>query len=464
MKVKIVKSSNIDTQIRFITKEDAGAIRDFKGESGNIAVIYDKKQTLIYCGLGEKKKVTTDTIRGAAAGGIKRAVDLKRKRVALIDPKPGRAVDHSSVSCLEGALLGAYSFGKYKTEKPHGISLCEFVTAGISRHEADTVSAVCDCTFYARDLVNDNAHVTYPEQLAREARKIASSNSVSCTVLTEREISRKGLGLLEAVGQGSPYPPRLIIMRYSGNKNSKKQSAIIGKGITFDSGGQNLKPSGHIETMRCDMSGAAAVLGTMKALTILKPKINVLGVVAAAHNAIGAKSYFPGDIYKSHSGKTVEITNADAEGRLVLADAFSYVQKHYKPAEIIDLATLTGAILVALGDTMAGLFSNDESLSRKLFDAGEKTGERLWRIPVREEHEEAMKSDLADLRNTSKLKNGYAGSITGAAFLKEFIKEIPWAHLDIAGTAYNEGEARGEVPKYGTGFGVRLLVEYLLAK
>jgi leucyl aminopeptidase len=215
--------------------------------------------------------------------------------------------------------------------------------------------------------------------------------------------------------------------------------------------------------MRSDMAGAAAVLGLMKALTILKPRLNVIGVIPAAHNAMDGLSYFPGDVYRSYSGKTVEISNTDAEGRLVLADALSYVQKHHKPSALIDLATLTGAIVVALGDTLAGLFSNDDTLAQQLIQAGEKTGERLWRMPLGEEHSEAIKGDLADLRNTGK-KKGQAGSSVGAAFLKEFVGELPWAHLDIAGTAFNENETRGEVPRYATGFGIRLLLQYLLTR
>jgi len=198
----------------------------------------------------------------------------------------------------------------------------------------------------------------------------------------------------------------------------------------------------------------------MKALAALRPKVNVIGVVAAAHNAIGSTAYFPGDTYKSYAGKTVEIISTDAEGRLALADAISYCIRHFPPTEIIDLATLTGAIITALGDTIAGLFSNNDALAEKLFESGRKTNERLWRLPVCQEHREAIKSDIADLRNVSKLKKGHASSITAAAFLEAFAGNLPWAHLDIAGTAFNEGESRGEVTKFGTGFGVRLLMDY----
>ena len=212
------------------------------------------------------------------------------------------------------------------------------------------------------------------------------------------------------------------------------------------------------------MSGAAAVLGIMKTLSALKLKVNVIGVIAAAHNAIDGKSYFPGDIHKSYSGKTVEILNTDAEGRLALVDGISYCIKHYNPSEVIDLATLTGSIVTAIGDTIAGLFSNSDTMADKLFQSGEKTGERLWRMPMYDEHRESMKSDIADLRNISKMSGGHAGSITAAAFLESFVEGTSWAHIDIAGTAFNEGEIRGEVVKLGTGFGVRLIMDYLTQK
>jgi leucyl aminopeptidase len=255
-----------------------------------------------------------------------------------------------------------------------------------------------------------------------------------------------------------------VFLEYRGDRGSKQWQAITGKGITFDSGGQNLKPTGSIETMRLDMAGAAAVLGAMRALAALKPRMNVVGCIAAAHNAIGSRAFFPGDIYPSFAGKTVEINSTDAEGRLVLADALAYCIKIFRPSRIVDLATLTGSVVTALGDIVAGLYTNDDDLAAALFASGERTGERVWRFPLYQEYRDSLKSDLADLRNLSKFKKGYAGSITGAAFIQEFVGETPWAHCDIAGTAWNEGAARGEVPQHATGFGVRLLVDFLTAK
>lgn len=463
MKVTVSKSPRYDTRILFLTEEKKNKINDFEGKKDEITIRYKDRQTFIYCGLGRKKKCTDSTIRTAAGRAVRKATELKRKKVSLVDPGISRGINTFAKALLEGAILASYSFTKYKTEKPETLQTFELVTQAVSKREAQNVAVVCNSIFFTRDLVNDNASVVIPKKLAQEARKIASScTAMTCTVLTEKEIERKGLGLLKAVGQGSPYPPRLVVLHYKGSKKSRESTALIGKGITFDSGGLNLKPSGHIETMRCDMSGAAAVLGTMKAIAALKPAINVTGVVSAAYNAIDGTSYIPGDIYKSFSGKNVEILNTDAEGRLALADAISYCIKYYKPTEIIDMATLTGAIVTALGSMYAGLFSNNDLLSRKLVAAGEKCGERLWRMPLNDDHVESMKSEIADLRNISKLPKGQASSSTAAAFLQSFVEEVPWAHLDIAGVAFNDRDNNGEIPKFGTGFGVRLLMSYLM--
>jgi leucyl aminopeptidase len=390
---------------------------------------------------------------------------LKRKQVSLIQPRIVTKGSTAGNALLEGAILGSYSFSKYKSDKPETVETVEITGSVLAKNDIRRMATITDSVCFARDLINDNAGEVHPERLAREARAIAAhSKSITCTILTEKEIQRKGLGLLYAVGQASPFPPRLILVHYTGARSTKRISAIVGKGITFDSGGQNLKSDKYMDNMRTDMAGAAAVLGTMKALAGLNPAINVVGVIPAAHNAIGSRAYFPGDVYTSYCGKTVEILNTDAEGRLVLADAISYCIKHFKPARIIDCATLTGSIITALGDTIAGLFSNNDTLAEALLKSGEKTGERLWRMPLCDEHRESMKSDIADLRNLSKLPRGHAGSITGAAFIEAFAEGLPWAHLDIAGTAFNEGEARGEIPKFGTGFGVRLLLDFLLQR
>jgi leucyl aminopeptidase len=454
MKVKLSRKPTFPTHILLCTKDRVKNIPDFTGDTNEIAVRYEKNHTIIYCGCGDKDASTPGVVRTAAAKGVQKALELKRTTVSLLT---------SDGAAVEGALLGAYKFTKYKSEPQSKLDTLECAGPELTEKELRNIETVCSAVMYARDCVNENASVATPPWLAHEAVRLAKRTGMRITVLDEKELASKGLHLIGAVGQGSPTPPRLIILEYRGDRSSKPPVAIVGKGITFDSGGQNLKPTGHIETMRMDMAGAAAVLGVMQAVAALKCKVNVVGCIAAAHNAIGHNAYFPGDIYPSYAGKTVEICSTDAEGRLVLADAVAWCRDRYKPSQIIDCATLTGGILTSLADLVAGLFSNDDALADALFASGEKTGERLWRFPMYQEFRDSVKGDLADLRNTSKLKKGYASSITGAAFIQEFVGDTPWAHLDIAGTAFNEGGARGEIPQFATGFGVRLLVDFLRA-
>lgn len=460
MNVRKVKRSRCNTRIVFVIDSQKLPL-DLEGREGEIAVRYEGRETVIYAVPGLGNDSSNLAVRRVAATAMRAVNGLKRKTVALdIGPLP----ESLHAAAFEGAVLGTYVFDTFLRVKPGRVSGIDIVGSKLSTSAVEEIVTGCEGVFLARNLVNGNAGDITPEALARKARSIGRAGGMRVTVLTEAEIRRQGLGLLAAVGQGSPFPPRLILMEYSGAGKRDQHTAIVGKGITFDSGGQNLKPSGSIETMRCDMAGAAAVLGVMHVLATLRPAVNVIGVCAAAHNAVDGTAYFPGDVYRAYDGTTVEICNTDAEGRLVLADAVSYVRDRYKPGCIIDLATLTGGILTALGDVVAGLFSNDDDLAHALFNAGEQSGERLWRFPLYKEYSDALKGDRGDLRNISKFKRGYASSITGAAFVGHFAGEIPWAHLDIAGTAYNEGEIRGEIPKMGTGFGVRLLLEHLISR
>jgi leucyl aminopeptidase len=458
MRIRLVKTSRFDTEIRFRFTGAKPQLADFTGESAEVSVRYERGRALVYAGLGARDAYAPHLLRTAAAAAARKAMALKRGRVALnLAGVPG-----AHDAALEGVLLGTYAFDKYLAEKPQALVALDMVASRLRPAALRRAQAVCTGVRLARDLVNDNAAVVTPAALAAAARRLADGSRLRVEVLDEKQLLKRGLRLLAAVGQGSPTPPRLITLTYRGNPASRNLTAIIGKGITFDSGGLNLKPSGHIETMRCDMAGAAAVLGVMKALCLLRPALNVVGVCAAAHNAIDGAAYMPGDVYRAYSGKTVEICNTDAEGRLALADAIAYTIATRKPTEVIDLATLTGAILVTFADVLAGLFSNSDDLAGRLARAGEETHERLWRLPVYREFSEAMKGDRSDLRSLATFKRGHASSVTGAAFLQEFAGKTPWAHLDIAGVAFNEGEARGELPKYATGFGVRLLAEHLL--
>jgi len=459
MKVRLTGSSRSSTEIRFHTQQTADDVPDFKGDVSEVAVRYEARRTVVHVGLGDPEEVSERIVRSAAAVGIRRVAGLKRAS-AMMDL---RGIESSHEAAVDGALLGSYAFDKYLTEKQPRLRTLEVVSGRLKAADVRRRVAISEGVALARDLVNDNGEVVTPEYLARQARALRRTPDVRVTILGEAELRKQGLNLLTAVGRGSPWPSRLILTEYRGASRTAPTVAIIGKGITFDAGGLNLKPSGHIETMRIDMAGAAAVLGTMKALVELRPKINVIGVCAAACNVVDGTSVLPGDVIRSYSGKTVEICNTDAEGRLALADAISYVRAKHRPTHIVDLATLTGGVLVTFADVVAGLFSNDDSLADGLFAAGETTNERLWRLPLYKEYSDAMKGDRSDVRNLPKFKRGHASSLTGAAFLMEFVGDTPWAHIDIAGTAFNEGEARGEIPKYATGYGVRLLTHFLLS-
>ncbi|MCX7726285.1 MAG: leucyl aminopeptidase family protein [Chitinispirillaceae bacterium] len=461
IQIRKVKHSDYLTIIRFLCKDTTKDIVDFKAEVEEITVRYEQKKTIIYCGLGEADKCSVIDIRAVVMKAISQLKKLERKSVAI--EIPSLPIDSKEVekAIIDGIIIGSYEFSRYKSNNNSTeLSAVELIGAQLSDSIIRKEVEICKGVNYARDLVNDNAGVVTPQYLAKEAKKL-EKDGIKVTILNNLKLKKNGLNLITAVGQGSPNSPVLIILEYYGNKKEKKITALAGKGVTFDSGGQNLKGTGNIETMRHDMAGAAVVLGVFLTIAKLKPSINVIGIIPAVHNAIGSKSFFPGDVYRAYNGKTVEVISTDAEGRLILADAISYCIDKYNPTIIIDIATLTGGIITALGEFVAGLFSNNDDLAEKLFIAGQKTGERLWRLPIYKEYVDSMKSDIADLRNISKFKKGYASSITGAAFIKEFVGDIPWAHLDIAGTAYRENGPARDMPQFATGFGIRLISCFL---
>ena len=461
MKINYPSRPHSSLAVEFIPSKNDLDLADFSGETDQISTRYTGDSCTLYYGIGAAQECTAARLRTAAAKAVQTIQKMKRTGAAFLLPSLPLAPGEVDSSIVEGIVLGSYRFSRYKSEKPVQLNSVEIIGAILPAAKLKKIEQIALAVNSARDLVNDNASAVTPARLADEAQKLAATGLCKTTVLSERDLQRKKLNLIRAVGGGSTTPPALIIMEYRGTKKKSPVTAIVGKGVTFDSGGQNLKPTGSIETMRHDMAGAAAVLGVFSALVHLKPAVNVIGVIPAVHNAIGSRAFFPGDIYTSYSGKTVEIWSTDAEGRLILADAIAYCRDRYRPDRIVDLATLTGGIITALGEFVAGLFTNNDDLAASLFNAGEKTGERLWRMPVYSQYSDALKGDLGDLRNIAKFKKGVASSITGAAFIKEFSGETPWAHLDIAGTAFNEGAARGEIPQFATGFGVRLLAEFL---
>lgn len=456
MIISTSSSASFATKICFVTSEQAETILDFDGKNGTSTLRYNESGRLLYIGMGDEI-ISSDECRNSVASAIRQLVGQKITEISIEIPN-----ESMTSAVVEGAVLGDYWYDQYLSEKSPHVDALELVGADESVVVLAKTTAESVC--FARDLVNENAEIITPARLAEEAQKIADNcDLMSIEILTETEIREKGLGLLWAVGQGSATPPRLILIRYSGNPDSKDLTAIVGKGVTFDSGGLNMKPSGFIETMRSDMAGAAAVLATMKTLAILRPRINAIGVLTSAQNAVSNTAYFPGDVITGYDGTTVEVLNTDAEGRLILADAISYVKKQYEPTQIINMATLTGAVVMALGDTIAGLFSNNDELKSELFAVGESVGERLWELPIRKEHHEQLKSSIADLQNIGK-KDRNASSITAAAFLNKFAGDTPWCHVDIAGVAWNKGEPSGINRKYATGYGVRLFTEYLLGR
>jgi len=435
--------------------------KQFEGKSSQKVLITLDKLRFHLFGIGKESEINRESVR-KVAGSISNYSLANKIQEFIINSEVSKVSNfHSVESITEGILLGQYRFDKYKTESKTKLKQVSILTNskenGLDKIIKES-TIICNSTNYVRDLQTENADVATPLYLEKQARDIAKKQKLKIKVLDEKTLKKMGAGLILAVGKGSKYPPRIIILEYKGNPKSKEKLAIVGKGITFDSGGINLKPTGYIETMKTDMSGAATVLGTIQAAAKLKLKKNLIAVVSTAENAIGSAAYKPGDIFKSLSGKTVEIGNTDAEGRLVLADALTYIEKNLKPSKIIDVATLTGAVIVALGDYVAGMTSTDSKMISSLKEAGENTHERVWELPLYKDYINEVKSDIADFNNMNYGRN--AGCIMAAAFLSKFVEKTPWTHLDIAGTSWLD-KPRDYYQKGATGFGVRLLIEYL---
>jgi leucyl aminopeptidase len=429
-----------------------------------------KASNILLLGIGKAKEVTAEKICQAAATAVKVLEKSKFKSVAadLSDFESlgkGGLYGELAGAVSEGAGLALYHFDNYKSkDKDDPPVRMEKLTLLTSKAQQTAVEKsivraekIVNAVHIARDLVSHPGNTVTPTYLAEHAKKMARKNKITCKVLGKKEMKKLGMGSLLGVAQGSDEPPALIVLEYNGAAKKQAPTVIVGKGITFDTGGISLKPGGGMDEMKMDMSGSATTLATLELVASLKLKVNVVGIVAAAENMPSGSAIKPGDILKSMSGKTIEVLNTDAEGRLVLADALTYAQR-YKPKEVIDLATLTGAVLHALGHQAAAVIGNNPAMIQKLKDAGEATGERVWELPLWEEHEKATKSDIADLKNIASPGVG-AGSTMGAAFLKPFAGDQPWTHIDIAGTAW--GFDRPYTNKGASGFGVRLLLNYL---
>ena len=450
---------------------DTLAAGDYKAGVGDRLAVYGPQDgDIVRCvliGLGEAKSLDDASLRELGGRVGRETQRANVGRVALVvPPTAGLTPERSAKLLAEGALLGRYTFDRYqakgKKKKPPARLRIAYVrkTKALTQLRADVREAVqvAESQLAARDLSNEPPNAIYPESLARECRRMARAVGLKCRVLSEPELERRGMGAILAVGQGSVRPPRMIVLEHGATARRKKTGtlAMIGKGITFDSGGLSLKTATGMGEMKHDMSGAAAVFGAMRAIAGLDLPIHVVGVIPAAENMPSATAYRPGDIIESGSGQTIEIVNTDAEGRLVMADALHHAVEVYSPDAMVDIATLTGAAMLAFGPWATAGLGNDEDLLAELHLAGERSGETVWPMPLFDAHTKAMRSKVADWKNSG---GRDAGISTAAAFLKGFVGETPWVHLDIAGS----GMTASQTPLHiggGTGVGVRMLTEW----
>lgn len=439
--------------------------KDFKGDLEEILFLYPKGQKekrFLLLGLGKPESFSTESARKAYAAVVKACYRKKITSLNVLLPQIKEISREELIrGSVEGLLLGNYDFLELKhdtikgnppvlVEKIHLIGL-----SGKEKKIVEKAEKIVSCVITARNLVNRNADDVTPQTLAHFAKHLHPK--VKTTVFDKKRIEKEKMGLLLAVNRGGSQDPTFIISSYKGLPGKKEHIVLVGKGITYDTGGLNLKASG-METMKGDMAGGAAVLGCVQAAALLGLKKNITAIVPSTENAIGSKAFKPGDVYRAYSGKTVEITNTDAEGRLVLADGLSYAMKHLEPTCLIDVGTLTGGIVVALGEEIAGLFTNRKKMGELLEKASKASGEMLWSMPLHLDYKKLLKSDVADLKNSA---GRQAHPIQAALFLQDFVgTEMPWTHLDIAGPAFLS-KACGYHPIYGTGFGIRLLIEFL---
>ncbi len=476
--VAVAQGSAVPTSLAELDRAAGGVVAraitsgDFKGKRDETTLLYPggaKPERVLLVGLGKPGEVTRNTIRRAAAVAGKRARALGAKQLAFAvvpEARNGVSARDLGQTSVEGAAHGAWAFTELKKAAPdepkpevEGVTLVcdqkEMKEVAAGQRVGDAVAAGQRLTRHLQMLPGN---VCTPTYLAERAKQLADQHGFTLTVFDRAKLQQEAMGALLAVAQGSDQEPRFIVLEYRGAGDAPPV-ALVGKGVTFDSGGISIKPAQNMEDMKFDMSGAAAVLGTFETLGQLKPKLNVVGLIPATENLPSGHAVKPGDVVKSHFGKTIEIINTDAEGRLILCDALSYVRR-FKPSAVIDIATLTGAVVVALGQVAIGAMGNDEPLLTEVREAGERAGERCWPLPLWDEYRDLLKSDIADVKNSG---GRGAGSIAGGWFLREFVEGYPWVHLDIAGTAYTEGEGPHQA-KGPTAVGVRLFTEFILKR
>lgn len=467
----------LDNQILRLNQEYNGLITKttgdseiFSGKFGEIKLMNfvsseGDLRYLFMVGVGNESKIRPFAIEELGGKILTHAVHHRIRDISILSRKIGESEKALVASLLgSGAFLSSYKFDKYftKQENKFAVKNIEILTDNndISVKAFNDKKSVGLGVFLTRDYVSEPPNILYPESYCEKIVQDFESLDVEIEILGEREMRNLGMGALLGVGQGSHSESKLAVIQYNGAAQDEAPIVLVGKGVTFDSGGISIKPSANMGDMKYDMAGSAAVVGTIKALALRKSKVNVVGVIGLVENMPSGSAQRPSDVVTTMSGQTAEVLNTDAEGRLVLADAIWYAQDRFKPKYVIDIATLTGAIVVALGNTFAGCFSNNDELANMLIKAGDKVNEKLWRMPLHVEFDDMIKSDIADVANIS-TPGGLAGSATAAHFIGRFIKEnVAWAHLDIAGLAW-EKKGRSICPKGATGYGVRLLSQFI---
>ena len=431
-----------------------------KGKIGEVKTVVGKKGTIAFVfGLGKQGELNSEILRKGAAGVSKLCITHKVSSVSLLIPKDAKD-SYISQAVAEGLVLGSYQFNEFKTIEEDPFEMNSAIVIGGSKKAILKGFTIANAVCLARDIENRPGNVATPAHLAENAKSIGKSANMKVTVFERDEFTKMGMGALSGVASGTEIPPKFIIIEYMEGAKSQKPIILVGKGLTFDSGGISIKPASKMDEMKYDMCGAGVVLGVMKTISELKPKMNVVGIIPSTENMSGDKAYRPGDILNAYNGKTIEVLNTDAEGRLILADALSYASKHYDPEFILDFATLTGAVVVALGHVATGIMGTDESLIEKIKSSSKITGEKVWEFPLWTEYLDQVKSKIADVKNLG--APGQAGSIAGGAFLNSFVQEdIPWCHFDIAGSAWGNKDLPYQNNGLATGEMIRLVVDLI---
>lgn len=459
----------VDKKFNGIISKSIKSFDNFNGKFSETKLLTassknDKIHKIYIIGIGKPEELNDSKVT-LLGGHVANAIKSSRSKDISIDTTNLTSEDNPAALIALGANLGLYKFDKYQT-KLKDTEKFVHEELNIFTNDIDAAnesfieqSAIQKGIYEARDVISEPGNVLYPQSYAEIIKEKLEPLGVEVEILSESEMRNLGMGALLGVGQGSSKESKLVIMKYTGADESDQPVAFVGKGVTFDTGGISLKPSRNMGDMKYDMSGSASVFGTMLTLAAREAKVNAVGVVGLVENMPGGNAQRPGDIVKTMSGQTVEVLDTDAEGRLVLADALWYTQDKFNPKFIIDLATLTGAVVIALADQYAGLFSNDDKLSKELLAAGDKSGEKLWRLPLCSEFDNMLKSDVADMANLG-VPLGHASSSTAGQFLQRFVNKKPWAHLDIAGVA-NMNKPKPLSPKGAVGFGVRLLNKFI---